>query len=86
MLTVPRDSVDFGPKVMTYLRACQEIAEAIRESLRRTAASRPEVGFLEVARAATDLVAERLPIKKGEDELPLYGNVEAFYGYWQLLH
>jgi hypothetical protein len=39
-----------------------------------------------VARAATDLAAERLPITKGEDGLPLYGNVEAFYGYWQLMH
>jgi hypothetical protein len=52
----------------------------------RAAASRPDAGFLEVARAATNLVAERLPITKGEDGLPLYGNVEAFYGYWQLLH
>jgi hypothetical protein len=54
--------------------------------LRRAAASRPDAGFLEVARAATNLVVERLPITKGEDGLPLYGNVEAFYDYWQLLH
>jgi glyoxylase-like metal-dependent hydrolase (beta-lactamase superfamily II) len=85
-LTVPRDSVHFGPNVTTYLSACREIADVISESLRRAAASRPEAGFLEVARAATDLVAERLPIIKGEDGLPLYGNVEAFHGYWQLLH
>ena len=84
-LAVPRDSVHFGPNVTAYLRACQAIAGAIRESLLRAAASRPEAGFLEVARAATDLVAERLPITKGEDGLPLYGNVEAFYGYWRLL-
>jgi hypothetical protein len=77
--------VHFGPNVTTYLSACREIADVIRESLRRAAASRPEAGFLEVARAATDLVAERLPIIKGEDGLPLYGNVEAFHGYWQLL-
>jgi glyoxylase-like metal-dependent hydrolase (beta-lactamase superfamily II) len=85
-LTVPRDSVHFGPNVRTYLRACREIADVISESLRRAAASRPDAGFLEVARAATDLVAERLPITKSEDGLPRYGNVEAFYGYWQLLH
>jgi hypothetical protein len=85
-LTVPRDSVHLGPNVKTYLRACREIADVISESLRRTAASRPDADFLEVARAATDLVAERLPITKGEDGLPLYGNVEAFYGYWQLMH
>jgi glyoxylase-like metal-dependent hydrolase (beta-lactamase superfamily II) len=84
--TVPRDSVHFGPNVRTYLRACREIADVISESLRRAAASRPDAGFLEVARAATSLVAERLPITKGEDGLPLYGNVEAFYGYWQPLH
>jgi glyoxylase-like metal-dependent hydrolase (beta-lactamase superfamily II) len=85
-LTVPRDSVHLGPNVKTYLRACREIADVISDSLRRAAASRPDADFLEVARAATDFVAERLPITKGEDGLPLYGNVEAFYGYWQLLH
>jgi glyoxylase-like metal-dependent hydrolase (beta-lactamase superfamily II) len=82
---VPRDSVHFGPNVKAYLRASREIADIIGDSLRRAAAARPEAGFLEVARAATDLVAEQLPITKGEDGLPLTGNVEAFYGYWQLL-
>ena len=48
-------------------------------------AARSGPGFLEVARAATDLAAERLPITKGEEGLPLTGSVEAFYGYWQLL-
>jgi glyoxylase-like metal-dependent hydrolase (beta-lactamase superfamily II) len=84
-LSVPRDSVHFGPNVKTYLRACGEIADAISESMRRSVAARPGAGFLEVARAATDLLAERLPITKGEDGLPLYGSVEAFYGNWQLL-
>ncbi len=84
-LTVPRDSVHFGANVKAYLRACREIADTIGDSLRRAAAARPDAGFLEVARAATDLVAAQLPILKGEDGLPLYGNVEAFYGYWQLL-
>jgi glyoxylase-like metal-dependent hydrolase (beta-lactamase superfamily II) len=84
-LTVPRDSVHIGPNVQAYLRACQEIAATIKDALRRAKAARPEADFLEVARAATALAAERLPITKGEDGLPLYGNVEAFYGYWQLL-
>lgn len=81
---VPRDSVHFGPHVKAYLRASREIADIIGDSLRRAAAARPEAGFLEVARAATDLAAERLPITKGEDGLPLTGNVAAFCGYWQL--
>jgi glyoxylase-like metal-dependent hydrolase (beta-lactamase superfamily II) len=84
-LSVPRDSVHFGPNVKAYLRACREIASIIEEAVRRALAARPGAGFLEVARAATDLVAERFPITKDEDGLPLYGNVEAFYGCWQLL-
>jgi glyoxylase-like metal-dependent hydrolase (beta-lactamase superfamily II) len=81
---VPRDSVHFGPHVTAYLRASREIADLIGDSLRRAAAARPEAGFLEVARAATDLAAARLPITKGEDGLPVTGSVAAFYGYWQL--
>ena len=84
-LSVPRDSVHFGPNAKAYLRASREIAAIIGDSLRRAKAARPGAGFLEVARAATDLVAERIPITKDEDGLPLYGSVEAFYGYWQLL-
>ena len=84
-LTLPRDSVHFGPNATAYLMASREIAHIIRDALQGAAAARPDAGFLDVARAATDLVAQRLPITKGEDGLPLYGNVEAFYGYWQLL-
>lgn len=83
--TVPRDSVHFGPNVKAYLRAGREIADIIGDSLRRAKAARPQAGFLEVARAATDLAAERLPITKGEDGLPQTAGVEAFYGFWQLL-
>ena len=46
---------------------------------------RPGAGFLEVAQNATDLVAERFPITKSSEGLPLFGNVESFYGHWQLL-
>ena len=82
--SVPRDSVHFGPNVTAYLRASREIADAIGDALRRARAAHPQAGFLEAARAATDLAAERLPITKGEDGLPLTAGVEAFYGYWQL--
>ncbi len=84
-LTVPRDSIHFGLSVQAYLGACREIANTIEEAMRRAAAAQPDAEFLAVARAATDLVAARLPITKGDDGLPLYGNVEAFYGYWELL-
>jgi glyoxylase-like metal-dependent hydrolase (beta-lactamase superfamily II) len=84
-LTVPRDSVHFGSNVNAFLRASREIADIIGDSLRRAADSRPGAGFLEVAQAATDLAALRLPITKGEDGLPVTGSVDAFYGYWQLL-
>ena len=83
--TVPRDSVHFGPNVKTYLRASREIADMIGDSLRTGAVPVPGADFQEVAQAATDLVADGFPITKGDDGLPLYGNVEAFYGYWQLL-
>ncbi len=82
---VPRDSVHFGPNVEAFLRASREIADTIGDALRRAAVGRPDADFLEVARTATDLAAERLPISKGEDGLPLTGSVEAFYAYWQLL-
>ena len=83
--TVPRDSVHFGPNVKAYLRASREIAGIIGDSLRRARAARPQAGFLEVARAATDLAAERLPITKGEEGLPHTAGVEAFHGFWELL-
>jgi len=82
---VPRDSVHFGANVNAYLRASREIADIIGDSLRQAAAARAQAGFLEVARAATELAAQRLPITKGEDGLPQTAGVEAFYGYWQLL-
>jgi glyoxylase-like metal-dependent hydrolase (beta-lactamase superfamily II) len=81
--SVPRDSVHFGPNVNAYLRASREIADTIGDVLRRARAARPQAGFLEAARAATEFAAERLPITKGEDGLPLPGGVEAFHGYWQ---
>jgi glyoxylase-like metal-dependent hydrolase (beta-lactamase superfamily II) len=84
-LALPRDSVHFGSNARTYLAACREIADLIGDAVREAARARPGVCFLEGARAATDLVAERLPVVKGEDGLPLTGKVEAFYGYWQLL-
>jgi len=84
-LTVPHDSVHFGPNVAAYLTASREIARIIRDALQSAEGDRPGAGFLEVARAATDLIAEQLPIIRGGDGLPLYGNVEAFYGYWRLL-
>jgi glyoxylase-like metal-dependent hydrolase (beta-lactamase superfamily II) len=82
---VPRDSVHFGPNAKAFLQASREIADIIGDSLRSARAARPDAGFLEAARAATDLVAERIPITKGADGLPLTAGVEAFYGYWQLL-
>jgi glyoxylase-like metal-dependent hydrolase (beta-lactamase superfamily II) len=83
--TVPRDSVHIGPNAKAFFKASREIADIIGDSLRGARAARPDAGFLEVARAATNLAAERLPITKGEDGLPLTAGVEAFYGYWQLL-
>jgi glyoxylase-like metal-dependent hydrolase (beta-lactamase superfamily II) len=82
-LTLPRESVHFGPSVKAFLRSSREIAEVIGDALRRAVAARPDAGFLEAARAATDLAAERLPIVKGEDGLPRTGSVEAFHGFWQ---
>lgn len=84
-LAMPPDSVHFGQCVKTYLGACQEIADVIEDAMRRSASARPGAGFLEVAQHATDLVAARLPIVKSAEGLPLYGNVEAFYGCWQML-
>ena len=84
-LTVPRDSVHFGPNIKSYLKASREIADIIGDALRRAKAARPDAGFLEAAQAATDLAAERLPIVKGEDGLSRTGNVQALHGYWQLL-
>lgn len=84
-LTVPRDSIHFGPSVKAYLWASREIADIIEDSVRQAAAAHAGAGFLEVAQAATDIAALKLPITKGEDGLPLTGSVEAFYGYWQLL-
>jgi glyoxylase-like metal-dependent hydrolase (beta-lactamase superfamily II) len=81
---LPRDSVHFGPDVKTFLRASREIADMIGGAWRNAAAAKPGAHFHEAAQAATDLIAKRLPITKGEDGLPL-GGVEAFYGYWQLL-
>lgn len=85
-LALPADSIHYGRAIKTYLGACQEIVDLIEDAMRRARAARPDGGFLEVARAATDLVAERLPIKKSEEGLPLFGNVESFYGCWQALH
>jgi glyoxylase-like metal-dependent hydrolase (beta-lactamase superfamily II) len=83
-LTVPRDSVHFGPNAKGFLTASREIASVIGDALRRAREAQPGAGFLEVARAATDLAAGRLPIVKGDDGLPRTGPVEAFYGFWQL--
>ena len=44
----------------------------------------PSGDFLEVARAETDLADTRLSLRKGEDGVPLSGDVEAFFSYWQL--
>ncbi len=82
---VPADSVHFREHAKGYLEACQEIADLIEDSMRRAIRERPGAGFLEVARAATDLLSERLPIKKSTEGLPLFGNVESFHGYWQML-
>ncbi len=84
-LSLPRESVHFGKRVKAFLEASRDIAGIIEAALGKAASARPRARFLEVARAATDLAAERLPIVKGEDGLPLTGNVDAFYGYWQLL-
>lgn len=81
--TAPPDSVHFGKNVKAYLEGCQEINTVIGDSMRRAKAARPGADFLEVARAATDLAAERLPIVKGEEGLPVTGTVESFHGYWQ---
>ena len=82
---VPRDSIHFGPHVPAYLTAARDISHVIRDAIQSAVQAQPAAGFLEVAQFATDLVAKRLPIIKGEDGLALYGGVEAFYGYWQLL-
>jgi glyoxylase-like metal-dependent hydrolase (beta-lactamase superfamily II) len=84
-LKMPADSVYFREGIKTYLGACQEIADVIEDGMRRARRAHPGAGFLEVARAATDLISERLQIKKSEEGLPIFGNVESFYGYWQML-
>ncbi len=80
---VPTDSIHYGPSVKKFLRGSREIFDTIGDALERAAAARPGAPFHDVARAATDLVAERLPIRKGEDGLPVAGSVEAFYAFWQ---
>ncbi len=81
----PPDSVHFGKNVRAYLDGCQEINSVIGDSMRRAKAAKPGADFYEVAKAATDIAAERLPIVKGEEGLPVTGTVESFHGYWQLL-
>jgi glyoxylase-like metal-dependent hydrolase (beta-lactamase superfamily II) len=81
--TVPSDSVHFKQNVKKYLAEAMTILDCVEDSMRRAASSRPGAGFHEVARSATDLLSQRLPIKKGEDGLPLFGNVESFYGCWK---
>jgi glyoxylase-like metal-dependent hydrolase (beta-lactamase superfamily II) len=82
---VPPDSIHFAEQVPRYLGACRDITGAIGDAMRRAVAAHPNAGFLETARAATNLIEGRLRITKGEDGLPLFGNVESFYGHWQLL-
>ena len=84
-LTLPRDSIHFGPNAKAYLRECRKIADMVAASLRRTVSERPHAAFLEAAQAATELLAEQLPIIKNEDGLAKMGAVEMLYGYWQLL-
>ncbi len=84
-LSVSRDSVHSKENVRAYLKAARETVSIVKDALHRAAAAHPGAGFLEVARAATDLAAERLPIRKLEDGLASTGRVEGFYGYWQLL-
>ncbi len=84
-LALPRDSVHFRGNANAYMEACQENADCLADAMRRAATVRPAAGFLDAARAATDLAAECLPIIKNEDGLALYGSVEAFYGAWKEL-
>jgi glyoxylase-like metal-dependent hydrolase (beta-lactamase superfamily II) len=81
--TVPTDSVHTKQNVKKYLAEAMTILDVIEDAMRRAAASHPGADFLEVARNATDLLAARLPITKSEEGLPLYGNVESFYGCWK---
>lgn len=81
---VPHDSIHFGPAVRRYLDASREIARVIGESVRRAMAQRPEAGFLETARLATDICSERLVFTKGADGLPAAWGTVAFHAYWKL--
>jgi len=84
-LTLPRDSIHFGAAAKAYLQDCRNVAGMIEAALWKAVSARPQAAFLEVARAATDLLCEQLPIAKNEDGLAKTGSVEALYGYWQLL-
>ena len=81
--TVPSDSIHFGGSVKAFIKASREVTDIIGDALRQAKSARPGAGFVEVARAATDLVAKRLPVTKNEDGLPITGSVETFYSYWQ---
>jgi glyoxylase-like metal-dependent hydrolase (beta-lactamase superfamily II) len=82
-LDIPRDSIHFGADAKGYLRDARKVMELIEMAFHR-AAERPDAEFLEVARVATSLLAEQLPITKNDDGLAKTGSVEALYGYWQL--
>jgi glyoxylase-like metal-dependent hydrolase (beta-lactamase superfamily II) len=84
-LTLPRDSIHFGSAAKAYLQDCRNMAGMIEAALCKAASARPQADFLEVARAATDLLCQKLPIAKNADGLAKTGSVEALYGYWQLM-
>jgi glyoxylase-like metal-dependent hydrolase (beta-lactamase superfamily II) len=84
-LTVPTDSIHVKQNVKKFLAEAMTTLDLIEDAMHRAAAARPDADFLEVARDATDILSQRLPISKDIDGLPLYGNVESFYGCWKLM-
>jgi glyoxylase-like metal-dependent hydrolase (beta-lactamase superfamily II) len=84
-LALPRDSIHFGANAKAYLQDCRKMTGMIAAALCQVVSMQPEAGFLEAARAATDLLCEQLPIAKNADGLAKTGSTEALHGYWQLM-
>ncbi len=82
---LPRDSIHFGDNVKAYARECRKIAQLVKAAMSQAVSLRPQAGFLEVARMATDLLSTQIPITKNQDGLAQFGAVDTLYAHWQIL-
>ena len=84
-LTLTTESVKYGDSVKAYLDECRQIFRLIARAARAAAKEHPGAPFLEVARAATQNVAARMPVDVEPDTgLPRWGPTAILYALWQL--